>query len=132
VLMSLLVARMITPLIAAYFLRSHGTQPHANWKWMDVYLKVLNWSLDTSKAHALLAKLPKIPRSPGYYMIGILLLLVIIAAFLGATQASMMAIGKLGFLPGAITFVLAAHIGIGVAYLVGKAIGWVVRTIGGG
>src|SRR5690348_18407669 len=29
VLMSLLVARMITPLIAAYFLRSHGKQPHA-------------------------------------------------------------------------------------------------------
>ena len=27
--MSLLVARMITPLIAAYFLRSHGSQPHA-------------------------------------------------------------------------------------------------------
>ena len=52
VLMSLLVARMITPLIAAYFLRSHGAQPHAAWKWMDVYLKMLNWSLDTTKAHA--------------------------------------------------------------------------------
>ena len=32
VLMSLLVARMITPLIAAYFLRSHGVQPHAAWQ----------------------------------------------------------------------------------------------------
>ena len=32
VLMSLLVARMITPLVAAYFLRSHGAQPHAAWK----------------------------------------------------------------------------------------------------
>jgi len=52
VLMSLLVARMITPLIAAYFLRSHGQQPHAAWKWMDWYLKTLNWSLDASKAHA--------------------------------------------------------------------------------
>jgi len=51
VLMSLLVARMITPLIAAYFLRSHGQQPHAAWKWMDWYLKTLNWSLDASKAH---------------------------------------------------------------------------------
>jgi multidrug efflux pump subunit AcrB len=29
VLMSLFVARMITPLVAAYFLRSHGRQPHA-------------------------------------------------------------------------------------------------------
>ncbi|MGN6155986.1 MAG: efflux RND transporter permease subunit [Sphingomicrobium sp.] len=52
VLMSLLVARMITPLVAAYFLRSHGVQPHAAFKWMDVYLKTLNWSLDTTKAHA--------------------------------------------------------------------------------
>ncbi|MFL6829373.1 MAG: efflux RND transporter permease subunit, partial [Sphingomicrobium sp.] len=52
VLMSLLVARMITPLVAAYFLRSHGVQPHANWRWMDLYLKVLKWSLNTGKAHA--------------------------------------------------------------------------------
>jgi multidrug efflux pump subunit AcrB len=52
VLMSLLVARMITPLIAAYFLRSRGVQPHAAWKWMDIYLRVLHWSLDTTKAHA--------------------------------------------------------------------------------
>ncbi|MDL2340407.1 MAG: efflux RND transporter permease subunit [Pseudomonadota bacterium] len=52
VLMSLLVARMITPLVAAYFLRSHGVQPHANFKWMDWYLTTLNWSLDTTKAHA--------------------------------------------------------------------------------
>jgi multidrug efflux pump subunit AcrB len=132
VLMSLLVARMITPLIAAFFLRSHGTQPHANWKWMDVYLKVLNWSLDTSKAHALLARLPKIPRRPGYYMIGILLLLVVIAAFLAGTQASMMGIGQLGLLPGAVTFVLAVHIGAAVAYGAGKALGWLVRRIGGG
>src|SRR5215212_537500 len=35
VVMSLLVARMITPLVAAYFLRSHGVQPPASWKWMD-------------------------------------------------------------------------------------------------
>ena len=52
VLMSLLVARMITPLVAAYFLRSHGVQPHAAWKWMDWYLGILKWSLDTTKAHA--------------------------------------------------------------------------------
>ena len=58
VLMSLLVARMITPLVAAYFLRSHGVQPHANYKWMDLYLKVLNWSLNTAKAHAYRVKHP--------------------------------------------------------------------------
>jgi len=51
VLMSLLVARMITPLIAAYFLRSHGVQPHAAGKSMNRYLQLLRWSLDTRKAH---------------------------------------------------------------------------------
>ena len=69
VMMSLFVARMITPLISAYFLRSHGQQPHAAWKWMDIYLNVLNWSLDTSKTHALLERLPKAPRRFGYYAI---------------------------------------------------------------
>ncbi|HEX3422373.1 MAG TPA: efflux RND transporter permease subunit [Sphingomicrobium sp.] len=52
VLMSLLVARMITPLIAAYFLRGKGVQPHASGRAMDNYLKLLSWSLNTSKAHA--------------------------------------------------------------------------------
>ncbi|MEO7277838.1 MAG: efflux RND transporter permease subunit [Sphingomicrobium sp.] len=52
VLMSLLVARMITPLISAYFLRSQGAQPHADFKWMHAYLRILNWSLDTRKAHS--------------------------------------------------------------------------------
>src|SRR6476659_9802078 len=59
VLMSLFVARMITPLIAAYFLRSRGKQPHAAWQWMDVYLTVLNWSLDTSKAVARRARVER-------------------------------------------------------------------------
>src|SRR6185503_7389705 len=51
VMMSLLVARMITPLMAAYFLRSHGVQPHAAGKAMAKYLGLLSWSLNTEKAH---------------------------------------------------------------------------------
>src|SRR3954463_13173211 len=81
VLMSLFVARMITPLIAAYFLRSRGVQPHAAWKWMDIYLKVLNWSLDTTKAHALLDRLPKPSRKFGYYALTGLLLVPVLVAF---------------------------------------------------
>jgi len=132
VLMSLLVARMITPLVAAYFLRSHGVQPHANWKWMDIYLKVLNWSLDTSKADAMLAKLAKPARKFGYYALGALLLLVVIAAFGAATGAFMSVVGKLALLPGAITLVLALLLAGGVAYGVGKLIGWIVARTGGG
>ncbi len=45
VLMSLLVARMITPLMAAYFLRAHGEQAHAEGPTMRKYLNVLRWTL---------------------------------------------------------------------------------------
>ena len=130
VLMSLLVARMITPLIAAYFLRSHGKQPHAAWKWMDVYLKVLNWSLDTTKAHALLERLPRIPRRYGYYAVLSMLLLVIAAAFLIGTGGAMAGLGKVGW-PGAITGVLAIVVGGVLGYVATKFISFSVRTIGG-
>jgi multidrug efflux pump subunit AcrB len=58
VLMSLLVARMITPLIAAYFLRAHGVEPHAAGKTMGKYLNLLRWSLNTRKAEAYRAAHP--------------------------------------------------------------------------
>ncbi|HEX8055795.1 MAG TPA: efflux RND transporter permease subunit, partial [Novosphingobium sp.] len=52
VLMSLAVARTITPMVSAYFLKAHGHAEHAGGPWMDRYLDVLHWSLDTSKAQA--------------------------------------------------------------------------------
>ncbi len=52
VLMSLAVARMITPMIAAYFLKAHGEAEHAGGPMMDRYLRVLHWSLETGKADA--------------------------------------------------------------------------------
>lgn len=59
VLFSLLVARMITPMIAAYFLKAHGEAEHGGGVWMDRYMKVLGWSLDTSKAKAYRQKHPR-------------------------------------------------------------------------
>ncbi|MFS0737693.1 efflux RND transporter permease subunit [Sphingomonas sp. 1P06PA] len=50
VLMSLAVARMITPMIAAYFLKSHGTESHGEGWLMDRYMTVLRWSLDRTWA----------------------------------------------------------------------------------
>src|SRR3954463_6517312 len=80
VLMSLLVARMITPLIAAYFLRSRGIQPHAAWRWMDVYLKVLNWSLDTSKAVARRALVRRFPARLLYFAVPFAIAAVLMTA----------------------------------------------------
>jgi multidrug efflux pump subunit AcrB len=125
VLMSLFVARMITPLISAYFLRSKGAQPHAAWKWMDVYLKVLNWSLDTTRAHALLERLPKVPRKWGYIGIATLLVLVIGVGFVAGTAASMMLMGTLSW-NGAIKLVLALLLGTAAAYGVSNLIGFLV------
>ena len=45
VLISLAVARMITPMIAAYFLKSKGQASHGEGWLMDRYLGVLRWTL---------------------------------------------------------------------------------------
>jgi len=52
VLMSLAVARMISPMIAAYFLRAKGKADHAKGPWMDRYIVMLKWTLDHSRAKA--------------------------------------------------------------------------------
>jgi multidrug efflux pump subunit AcrB len=58
VLISLAVARLITPMVAAYFLKSHGPAPHGdNWM-MRKYVAMLDWSLDAGKATAFKAKNP--------------------------------------------------------------------------
>ena len=45
VLMSLAVARMITPMIAAYFLKADGMAEHGEASWINKYMKILRWSL---------------------------------------------------------------------------------------
>ncbi|OHD05280.1 efflux RND transporter permease subunit [Sphingopyxis sp. RIFCSPHIGHO2_12_FULL_65_19] len=56
VLVSLAVARMITPMIAAYFLSAQGEQEHAAGPWVDRYEKLLAWTLDSSKQQAVRAR----------------------------------------------------------------------------
>jgi multidrug efflux pump subunit AcrB len=45
VLMSLAVARMISPMIAAYFMKSHGEEAHATGPMMERYIRMLEWTL---------------------------------------------------------------------------------------
>ncbi len=56
VLTSLAVARMITPMIAAYFLKSHGAGRHGESATKERYLAILRWSLDQTKARAMAAR----------------------------------------------------------------------------
>ena len=45
VMLSLAVARMITPMIAAYFLKAHGEESHGEGPLMDRYMSILRWTL---------------------------------------------------------------------------------------
>jgi multidrug efflux pump subunit AcrB len=49
VLVSLAVARMITPMVAAYFLKAKGHESHGEGWLMDRYMDILRWSLDATK-----------------------------------------------------------------------------------
>ncbi len=93
VLFSLLVARMITPMIAAYFLKAHGEAEHGGGVWMDRYMNVLGWSLDTSKAQAYRAQHPRRRflarlRDHRIWMMGIGFLALMLTFALGATIPS--------------------------------------------
>ena len=131
VLMSLFVARMITPLIAAYFLKAHGVQPHASGKTMQRYLSVLKWTIDESKADAMLAAMPDVRRRFWYYLVaGFEILLLIIAFTVGAVAGWQVA-GMLG-LPALINMIVAVIAGSALAYGLARLIGFIVNRFGRG
>lgn len=132
VLMSLLVARMITPLISAYFLRAKGVEPHASGWAMDKYLATLRWSLDSSKAKAIRARLPEVRSKILYVLIGIVLLVLCLVALIAGTMISYQLLAAPGFIPQLLLLTLAVAIGALAAYGAGKLIGFLSRRVGGG
>lgn len=82
VLMSLAVARMITPMLAAYFLKAKGHAAHGEGPMMDRYMGVLAWSLNRGKMHARREGLEG-PRNRFLYGLGFLatVLLLIVVPF---------------------------------------------------
>ena len=89
VLMSLAVARLITPMVAAYFLKAHGEASHGESWLMDRYMSVLRWSLNDGKAKARRARGGFGNRLAGFFTdhrvwtlgVGILAFVATIAAF---------------------------------------------------
>jgi len=63
VLMSLAVARMITPLLAAYFLKAKGHASHGEGPMIDRYMRILNWTLDNNAAQ----RFRKRVQNPGFF-----------------------------------------------------------------
>ena len=129
VLMSLAVARMITPMVAAYFLKSHGHADHAGGPWMERYLGVLHWSLDTAKSTLLRSRLGTVAGKGWFYLAETLLVLLVIGATAAtAWQCSaLLAPSKLGNL-GTLATVLAAIVG---GYLAARIAGLIARSAGG-
>jgi multidrug efflux pump subunit AcrB len=130
VLFSLLVARMITPMVAAYFLTSQGKTEHGGGPLMDRYMKVLHWSLDTSKAEA--RRSGMVPRRSAWWYP--LVLVVIGLAASGAFVAGFQAIYQplsLATLPSAVPPV-AALVGGALAAALVIVVGGALARIGGG
>jgi len=90
VLFSLLVARMITPMVAAYFMTAQGEREHGGGVWMDRYMAVLHWSLDTAKAAARRATI--VPRRAKWWYPAVPLAIVLAA--LGGFVAAFAAISQ--------------------------------------
>ena len=131
VIMSLFVARMITPLIAAYFLKAHGVQPHASGKWMDIYLKILKWTIDESKAEQRLAALGDVRRRFWYYIVAGVEILALLIAFTIGAMAGWKVIGMVG-LPALINLIIAVIAGAALAYGLARLIGFIVGRFHGG
>jgi multidrug efflux pump subunit AcrB len=122
VLMSLAVARTITPMIAAYFLKSHGHAEHASGAWMDRYLNVLHWSLDNSRAKALRAAIAPAGGRWWYYPVWFVAVLVVVASYVAAAMGVVKGFeaipGVMDWLPSWIPVVLGMLIGFPASWLV--------------
>ncbi|HCF24263.1 MULTISPECIES: efflux RND transporter permease subunit [unclassified Novosphingobium] len=114
VLISLAVARMITPMIAAYFLKPAGPAEHGGGPWMDRYERLLHFSLDNNKQRAFRAKVESVRGRPGYHLLPALA--GIFAALSPFIMRSEPAIGEVAKGPGVGLILSAMILGGPIAY----------------
>lgn len=122
VLMSLAVARMITPMIAAYFLKSHGHAEHGGGPAMDRYMKILRWTLDTSGALRKKVEVERVRSHAWYRVVFLVIVLTLVAVFVMGFSTVNTMVGSAG-LPTAVNLI-AGLIG---ATLLATAVGWIIR-----
>ena len=119
VLMSLAVARMITPLMAAYFLKSKGVADHGEGPLIDGYMRVLEWTLDTGKMAVRRAGIAG-PRRRWIYTPALLLTVIVLMAATGAAMfGSFGAIAKLE-VPKQIALAVSSDTNSTIHFLVSK------------
>ncbi|MDP3676907.1 MAG: efflux RND transporter permease subunit [Novosphingobium sp.] len=131
VLMSLLVARMITPMVAAYFLQAKGHASHGEGPMMDRYMRVLRWSLANGEAKAMRAALTPAPLTFGIWLIEALFVVLVIAAFVAGLIGALNVLASVG-LWAFVNYIVAVAAGFAAAYGAAKGLNLVFRAIGGG
>lgn len=114
VLISLAVARMITPMIAAYFLKPAGPAEHGGGVWMDRYERLLHFSLDNRKHREHRARVETVPGTALYHLLPSLA-----AAFVAISPYVMRgapAVGEVAKGPGVGLALAALFMGAPIAY----------------
>ncbi len=114
VLISLAVARMITPMVAAYFLKSSGPAEHGGGKWMDRYETLLHFSLDDRRAKEMRAQIDRVAPAVVYYTLPALAaVLTMLAPFLMNAAPE---VGELAKGPGVGTVLAAMILGAPIMF----------------
>lgn len=127
VVMSLAVARMITPMAAAYFLKAKGHAEHGEGPMMDRYMKILRWSLDKSAFLRMRERTGAVASKPVFHFMALLTGVILFAA-IGAAQGMFSGSeGGDGGGPGAFTIIF----GLLAAYIVGGLVNFVLALIVG-
>jgi multidrug efflux pump subunit AcrB len=124
VLVSLAVARLITPMVAAYFLKSHGHATHGEGRLMDWYMATLRWSLQSERAAAMRAAIAPVQSTIG---LGALTVLVGTLGVVGAV-VGMFATFTLG-ISSALLLVLAMASGFVVGLVGGLLAGLLLSAL---
>lgn len=134
VLVSLAVARMITPMIAAYFLKAFGTAEHGEGPMMDRYMKILRWTLDVEWARAARTHFEHVrSRVSDYIFPGLLTFAAVVMMLMpkplpeGADPSS----GGIGLGTVAMTFLFVVPFVFAVGILLQMAVGLLWRLIFG-
>ncbi|MFN4113475.1 MAG: efflux RND transporter permease subunit [Sphingomonadaceae bacterium] len=141
VLMSLLVARMITPMIAAYFLKAEGHASHGEGPMMDRYERLLRWSLYTGSADAMRSQLEPVRGRWWHGLVGAVLFLLLGGVFFGSAIGTLVGLQKVAgpvvdiatwkelmpFLPGFLQQIFGFILAFGLmiaALAVAAVVGW--------
>ncbi|WFL78747.1 efflux RND transporter permease subunit [Altererythrobacter arenosus] len=121
VLMSLAVARMITPMLAAYFLQAKGVADHGGGKWMDRYMEILGWSLDRGKLHARREGLPG-PKHRWLYVLSFILLILLLIVVPGIIVFSAWGPMSNADIPGKLTAAIGLTATDGIGFLLSRIV----------